>query len=98
MLKINIDFAQYVAIIEFEPFLGECIDEYQKAFENWFYEKRETKTGTTISMRSRFHYKCLDANVIIDWIKEVSPKSNPRIIAPFIEVGQEDSTLPTLYF
>ena len=27
-MKVNIDFAEYVAVIEFEPFLGEDITKY----------------------------------------------------------------------
>lgn len=98
MLKVNIDFAQYISTIEFEPFLGDNIEEYQKAFEEWFYEKVETKTGTLIQMRSKFNYKYLNAQVIIDWINEVSSNSNPKIIAEFIEVGHEDPTLPIMCF
>ena len=38
-MKVNIDFAQYVAVIEFEPFLGEDIKKYQKAFEKWYFQR-----------------------------------------------------------
>lgn len=97
-MKVNIGFAQYVALIEFEPFMGDNIEEYQKAFEDWFFEIKQTETGFLRCMRSRFNYKCFDVHVIIDWIKEVAPQSNPRIIAPFIDVGEEDPTLPAMYF
>ena len=38
-MKVNIDFAQYVAVIEFDPFLGEDIKEYQKEFEKWYFQR-----------------------------------------------------------
>ena len=98
-MKVNIGFAQYVAVIEFEPFMGDNIEDYQRAFENWFFEEYKNETGGySIRIRPRFNYKCFDAQVIIDWIKEVAPQSNPRIIASFIDVGEEDPTLPAMYF
>lgn len=92
-MKVNIDFAQYVAVIEFEPFLGEDINEYKKEFENWYF----IKSGRRIKQNPKLHYKCFDAQVIIDWLKIASPKSRARIVEPFLNVGEEDKSLPYMY-
>ena len=93
-MKVNIGFAQYVAVIEFEPFLGEDIKKYQKEFEKWYFIKK----GRRIIQNPKLHYDCFDAQVIIDWLKIASPKCKARIVEPFLNVGEEDATLPYMYF
>lgn len=93
-MKVNIDFAQYVAMIEFKPFLGENIQEYQKAFEKWYFtDGKHTKVRP-----EHQHYKCFDTQVIIDWLNEVSPGCKAKIIEPYLLVGNEDKSLPYMYF
>ena len=75
-LKVNIGFAQYVATIEFNPFLGENIEKYIEAFENWYYEEVEVDGGVILKQRSNLPYKYFDTQVIIDWLLEVSPSCN----------------------
>lgn len=93
-MKVNIDFAQYVATIEFEPFLGNDINEYKQAFEKWYFVKK----GKIIKQNPKLHYDCFDAQVIIDWLKMVAPKCKPKIIEPYLNVGEEDKSLPYMYF
>lgn len=95
-MKVNIDFAEYVAVIEFEPFLGEDIKAYQKAFNSWFFIVN--KKGTIIKQNPNLHYDYFDAQVIIDWLKIASPKCKAKIVEPFLKVGEEDSTLPYMCF
>lgn len=95
-MKVNIDFAQYVSVIEFEPFLGEDIKEYQKAFEKWYFIVN--KKGVIIKPNPNLHYYCFDAQVIIDWLKIASPKCKAIIVEPFLKVGEEDKSLPYMYF
>lgn len=93
-MKVNIDFAEYIAVIEFEPFLGEDIDEYKKELEKWYFIKK----GRRIIQNPKLHYDRFDAQVIIDWLKIASPKCRARIVEPFLNVGEEDATLPYMCF
>lgn len=95
-MKVNIDFAQYIAVIEFEPFLGDDLNEYKKAFEKWYFIVN--KKGIIIKQNPKLQYKYFDAQVIIDWLKIVSPKCKARIIEPFLKIGEEDKSLPYMYF
>lgn len=95
-MKVNIDFAQYIAVIEFEPFLGDDIKAYQKAFNSWFFIVN--KKGTIIKQNPNLNYDYFDAQVIIDWLKTASPKCKARIVEPFLNVGEEDKSLPYMYF
>lgn len=94
-MKVNIDFAQYVATIEFKPFLGEDIEKYKEAFEDWYFV--ELKDGTIIA-RPDLNYEVFDAQVIIDWLLEASPECDAKIIEPFLKVGKEDKSLPYMCF
>lgn len=94
-MKVNIGFAQYVATIEFKPFLGENIEKYQEAFEDWYYE--EVEEGVR-QQRSDLNYEVFDTQVIIDWMLEVAPRCDAKIIEPFLKVGEEDESLPYMCF
>ncbi|MBR2787130.1 MAG: hypothetical protein IKD76_06565 [Clostridia bacterium] len=94
-MKVVIDFATDASIIEFEPFLGADIEVYQKKFEEWYYEE---KTRGVFGQRSDLPYEIFDVNVVIDWIKEVAPDANPRIIVEEIKPSEVDSSLPGMYF
>lgn len=95
-MKVNIDFAQYIAVIEFEAFWGEDIEKYQKEFEKWYFV--QGKKGVNIKVKPEHNYKCFDALVVIDWLKSVSPKCKAKIVEPFLKVGEEDKNLPYMYF
>lgn len=97
-MKVNIGFAQYVATIEFKPFLGDDIEKYREAFEKWYFEEEKTEEGIVIKERSDLHYDCFNTQVIIDWLLEVSPKCGAKIIEPFLKSGQEDKSLPYMCF
>ena len=83
-MRINIDFAQYVAVIR----------KYQEAFEAWYYEL----DGHTYKQRSDLPYKAFDVTPVIDWMKEVAPESNARVIEKFVEYNKRDKSLPSMYF
>lgn len=93
-MKVNIDFAQYVAVIEFEPFLGEDVNEYKKEFEKWYFIKK----GRRIIQNPKLHYDCFDAQVIIDWLNIASPSCKAKIVEPFLNIGEEDESLQYMCF
>lgn len=94
-MKVNISFAQYVATIEFQPFLGEDIEKYQEAFEEWYLE--EVEEGIR-EQRSDLDYEVFDTQVIIDWLLKASPECDAKIIEPFLKIGEEDESLPYMCF
>lgn len=94
-MKVAIDFATSASIIEFCPFLGNDIEIYQKAFEDWYYER--TPMGD-LRPRSKFIGIIFDGNVIIDWIKEVAPEANPIMIVEEMNLDDVDPSLPGIYF
>ena len=96
ILKVIVDFATYGSLIEFDPFLGDDIELYQKAFEEWYYE--ESQGGRLLRQRSDLKYTTFGVDVIIDWIKEVSPNSNPVVLERLIEFPNIDRNIPALYF
>lgn len=101
-MKGVIDFAVCWYLIEFEPFLGSDIKKYQEEFEKWYYEEyTEVIEGEKLVIkrkRSDLPYKVFDITPIIDWMKEISPASNP-IVIDYGEFGTEyDKKLPAMYF
>ena len=92
-MKVNIDFAEYIAVIEFEPFLGEEIKKYQKEFEKWYFQKVRS-----VKYKSKKDNNIFDANLVVEWLKTVSPMCKARIIETFLNVGEEDKSLPYMYF
>lgn len=101
-MKLVVDFAQSWYLIEFEPFLGNRASKYQKEFEKWYYEEyTEVIQGIKLvgrRKRSDLSYKYFDITPIIDWIKEKSPTSNPRVLEHGGMDTKYDRRLPTLYF
>lgn len=57
-------------LIEFEPFMGEDIKKYQKAFEKWYYEAETEmingKKYTCYVQRKDLPYKYFDLEPIFD--------------------------------
>ena len=94
-MKLVVDFAFIASIIEFEDFLDGKGETYQREFEKWYYEI--TPLGN-IRPRPQFLYKIFDVNVVIKWIKEVAPESNPVILVRKIDPEDVDPSLPGMYF
>ncbi|MBR2786129.1 MAG: hypothetical protein IKD76_01280 [Clostridia bacterium] len=97
-MKVVIDFVTSASIIEFVPFLGNNIEEYKKAFEDWYYEVIPIGFTKNRRQRSDLKYDVFDVNVIIDWIKQVAPESNPVVLAEMMEPDDVDPALPGMYF
>jgi len=92
-MRVNIDFAQYIAVIEFEPFLGSDISKYQKEFEKWYFQRiRKMK------YKPKKENEIFDANLVIEWLRISSPNCNAKIVEPFLNIGEEDKNLPCMYF
>ena len=101
-MKVNIDFAMHIDVIEFEPFMKGNIEDYQRAFEKWYYEEYteviEGKKLTCMRQRANLPYKYFGVEVVIDWINEVAPSSNPRILERNLGRKEYDSSLPSMCF
>ena len=101
-MKIVVDFAQSWYLVEFEPFLGKRASKYQKEFEKWYYEEHteiiEGKKYVERRKRANLPYKYFDITPIVDWMKEVAPNSNPRVLERGGWGAEYDKHLPTLYF
>lgn len=101
-MRMNVDFASHVDEIEFEPFLGEDANNYQKAFEEWYYEEETVYVAgekcIVEKQRSDLSYTCFDINVIFDWMREVAPNSNPRLVREISGRKGYNKKLPTLHF
>ena len=89
-MRVVIGFPLIASIIEFEPFLGEDIEVYLKEFEEWY-----SKNFSPWKKSSRGVF---DVNTVIDWIKEVAPEANPKIIVEEIDPDEVDPDLPGMYF
>ena len=101
-MKVNVDFASYIDVIEFEPFLKGSIDVYQKSFEEWYYEEySEVINGEKLvcmRQRSTLSYEYFGVDVIIDWINEIAPTSNPKILKRNLSRKEYDKSLPSMCF
>ena len=97
-MKVNVGFAVYIDVIEFKEFMGKNIDKYKKAFEDWYYEEVIKYGFPVLQQRSDLTYKYFNTDVVIDWMNEVAPECNARIIQHKIEPGKEDTSLPYMCF
>ena len=101
-MKVNIDFASYIDVIEFEPFLKGSIDVYQKSFEEWYYEEYSEvingKKLVCMRQRSTLPYEYFGVDVIIDWINEIAPTSNPKVLKRNLSRKEYDKSLPSMCF
>ena len=78
-MKVNIDFAAYIAVIEFEPFLGEDVKKYQKEFEKWYLQRiRKMK------YKKNNDNKIFDANLIVEWLKSACPNCKAKKVKSFL--------------
>jgi len=101
-MRMNVDFASHIDEIEFEPFLGENAEEYQKAFEAWYYEETvvyvDGEKCIVEQPRKELPYTYFDVTVIFEWMKEVAPSSNPRLIKETIGRKGHNKKLPSIHF
>lgn len=101
-MRARVEFDTYGVIIEFEPFMGKNIRKYQEEFEKWYYEEREdTFYGVTdifYAQRKDLPYEYFDITPIFDWMKEMSPLSNPRVIGTYQRGEKYDKSLPAMFF
>lgn len=97
-MKVNIGRSVSIDVIEFEPFLGDDIEKYKTEFEKWYFELIHIGNLPYGVQRSSLKYKNLDGIPIVDWMNEVAPGCNARIIAKNLFPGQEDKNLPYMCF
>ena len=95
-MKVNIDFAVCVVVIEFKEFMGKDIDKYKESFEKWYFE--EILVNDIPVYHHQLKYQYFNAEPIVDWMNEVSPGCNAKIIADNLKPGEEDTSLPYMYF
>ena len=97
-MKANVDLGGLLLdVIEFEPFLGADIEKYTLGFNNWYYEHTVEYGIGVLQQRSDLPYKSLSTQVVLDWMYEVSPGCNAKLIARDIKLGEEDTSLPYMY-
>lgn len=97
-MRINAGFAVYVDVIEFEPFMGENIDDYKKAFEEWYFEEVDFNGILILQQKANLNVDGLNGNAIVTWMNEVAPGCNAKIVQYHIPHEKEDTTLPGMYF
>ena len=95
-MKVIVEFLMVLSMIQFNPFLGEDIELYQQEFEEWYSKNYAPFTGKR-NKKGEYN-ETLDAYVIINWIKEVTPEAMPIMIAEELDENQVDSSLPRMYF
>ena len=97
-MKANVDLGGLLLdVIEFEPFLGADIEKYTLGFNNWYYEHTVEYGIGVLQQRSDLPYKSLSTQVVLDWMYEVAPECNAKLIATDIKLGEEDTSLPYMY-
>lgn len=103
-MKAYIFFDISFFLIEFEPFLGTDIREYQKKFDEWYYEEdyeivNGKKIGTgCFRQRHDLPYKYFDLEPIFDWMREIDPNSNPRVLEEHVFGDKYDKNIPAMCF
>lgn len=102
-MKVNLYFGLLVDVIEFKPFFSNDLDKYKEEFEKWymenFCEKKELlHFGPIYTLRKDIQHRCLNAEMIIEWMNEVYPESNAKVIAKELKLGEEDTSLPYMCF
>ena len=95
-MKVNVGFAIFVTIIEFDEFMGKDVDKYKEEFEKWYFEERLVN-GLPVYPH-QLKYKYFNAEPIVDWMNEVAPGCNARILEKDIKPGEEDKSLPYMCF
>lgn len=95
-MRVVIGFPMLSSIIEFEPFLGEDIKLYQEKFDEWYSKNFTPYKG--LRNKKGDYDEIFDANVVINWIKEVAPEANPMMIVEEMNPDDVDPSLPGMYF
>lgn len=86
---VNMDCCDIIYVIEFEPFMGQDIEEYQAKFNDWYYEEVMISGYRVIRQKSTLHYTELDYLPVIDWLNETCPTCNARLVCK-CKPGDED--------
>lgn len=97
-MKARVDFDTYGVVIEFEPFMGKNIRKYQEEFERYFYKEIKESLNGKESIGYVPKKMCWGIQEIIDWMKEMSPMSNPRVISTYQCGEKYDKSLPAMFF
>ena len=95
-MKINIGFASFISLIEFNEFMGTDINKYKEEFEKWYFEEKIVDDVPIYPQQLK--YKYFDAEPIVDWMNQVAPGCNARIISKKLVPGEEDTSLPYMCF
>ena len=83
---------QYVILSQVHPF----VKRKKENFEKWYFEQILVDDVPVYHHQSK--YKFFNAEPIVDWMNEVAPGCNARIIAENLNPGAEDTSLPYMYF
>ncbi len=98
-LRVNVSFDYGVNVIEFEPFMGEDIEKYQRAIEDYYYEESKDEDGElVIQLKKCFDYSYFGLEHIIMWFEKVAPNCGINIVEENIPHGREDKSLPYICF
>lgn len=97
-MKAYVFFDTSFYLIEYEPFLGRNIRKYQKEFEKWFYTEKITFDNGKQHTISEPKKMCWGINEIFDWMREMSPTSNPIILENHLLGDKYDKKVPSMYF
>lgn len=97
-MKINVGQTRSIDVIEFEPFLGEDIKRYEDEFLKWYFELVHIGHFPCYVKKASLPYKDADGEAVVDWMNEVAPGCNAKILQKNLWPGQEDKTLPYMVF
>lgn len=101
-IKMNVSFGTFVDVIEFET-LNEkeriIFDNYRSEFYEWFHVRRVPSADDPKKLiyREDIYPNC-NAVPIVIWMNEMFPNCNARIVSENLKPGEEDSSLPYMYF
>lgn len=93
-MRVNLDFTLFIEVIEFEPFMGQYLEKYSSEFYEWFHYKRFPSDKTDSGFIYKDEIYNWDAVAIVDWMNEVAPECNAKIIERNIKPGDENTSLP----
>ena len=80
-MKVNVFLGQWIDVIEFEPFIGENIEEYERKIEEFFYETIKDEDGDLVEVfKTGLPYTYLSGEAVTYWMNLVSTSANARVI------------------
>lgn len=98
-MRANVFLGQWIDVVEFEPFMGDDIDEYEKKIEEFFYETVKDEDGDLVEVfRKDLPYTYLSGEAVVYWMNLVAPSSRARLVNSDIIPGKEDKSLPYICF